>query len=129
MHAQGIRPRTLGAMVGVILVAVVAVGAYAALTAESTVPDSRAGIGVGEITGYDITSVHYVINAGDRSLIDEVQFAVDEEPVPGSTISIRLHASGSWYSCASSGVNVTCDSTSPQATVLEATELTVVVAQ
>lgn len=42
---------------------------------------------------------------------------------------MRRSAGSTWYSCTNTGVAVSCATTSPQATVAAANELTVVAAQ
>jgi len=115
---------------GVGLVAAVLVGIGLTFTASNTVPDTKAGDGQGTITGYSVASVHYVLNTSDPSKVDSVTFTLDTAPIAGSTIQARLDSAGStWYICTNTGVNVTCNTTSPQATATTANELRVVVAQ
>jgi hypothetical protein len=110
-------------------VAVAIVGGAFAFTAGNTVPGSRAGEGQGTISGYDVTSVHYTLNATNPMNIDSLSFALDQAPAPGSTIRVKLSTSGSWYTCTNVATAVTCATTSPQAAVASADNLTVVVAQ
>ncbi len=119
------RTRRLAA---VAIIAVVALAGFG-FAASNTVPGSKAGDGAGTITGYVVSTVHYNLNATNPRNIDSVTFALDSAPVAGSTIRVKLVAAGaSYYSCTNAGVNVTCNTTSPQATVLAADELRVVVA-
>jgi hypothetical protein len=111
----------------VLLAAALVAGTYA-FTAANTVPASKAGDGSGAVTGYVLSSVHYDLNVTDPSDIDAVTFTLDSAPVAGSTIAAQLAPAGSWYDCTNAGANVTCDTTAPQATVLAATNLRVVVA-
>ena len=115
---------------GVSLVLAVVVGVGLTFTAANTVPETKAGEGEGTITGYDIASVHYVLNTADPSKVDSVTFTLDTAPVAGSTIQARLQSTGStWYTCTNTGMNVTCNTTSPQATATTANQLRVVIAQ
>jgi hypothetical protein len=99
-----------------------------AFTAANTVPATKAGDGSGAITGYVITNVSYTLNGTDPSMIDAVTFDLDSVPPPGSTIKIQLDSvAADWYDCTNSGVNITCDTTTPQATVLPADALRVLV--
>ena len=111
-----------------LVVVALSVGAFA-LTAANTVPDTKAGDGSGTITGYVATSVHYTLNGTDPSKLDSVAFTLDSTPAAGSTMKIQLAAAGSWYSCTNAGANLTCATTSPQATVAGASTLRIVVAQ
>ncbi len=112
-----------------LLVAALA-GAGFSLTASNTVPESKGGEGAGVISGYNVASVHYTLNASDPSKVDSVSFSLDSAPVAGSTIKARIDSSGTtWYTCTNVGVNVTCNTTSPQATATSANELRVVIAQ
>jgi hypothetical protein len=103
-------------------------GTYA-VTAANTVPDSRAGDGAGTVSGYVLSSVHYSLNATNPGNVDAVQFDLDLAPPAGSTLKAQLAPAGSWYDCTNAGTAVTCGTTSPQATVLGATQLRVVIAQ
>jgi len=102
-------------------------GTYA-LTAANTVPASKAGDGSGVVSGYVLSSIHYDLNATNPANIDQITFTLDSAPVAGSTIRAQLAAAGSWYSCTNVGAAVTCATTAPQATVLAATSLRVIVA-
>jgi hypothetical protein len=99
-----------------------------AFTAANTVPATKAGDGSGAITGFVITNVSYTLNGTDPSMIDAVTFDLDSVPTAGSTIKIQLDSvAADWYDCTNTGVNVTCDTTSPQATVFPADALRVLV--
>jgi len=118
------------AMGGVAIVAIAMIGVVMASTASNTVPDSKAGEGQGTITGYDISTVHYQLNASDPSKIDAVTFKLDSAPIAGSTIKVKVgSASTSWYSCTTVTTAATCATLSPPASVAAANELKVVVAQ
>jgi hypothetical protein len=109
-------------LVAVIAAVCVAVGAYA-FTASNTVPGSNAGSGTGVISGYTVSNIAYTLNS-DPSKIDAVTLTLDKA---AGTVKIQLVTAGSWYSCTnSSGNDWSCDTTSPQATVLPANNLTVV---
>lgn len=114
------RGRTLGAL---IVAGVVASSAYA-FTQSNTVPATRAGDGNAAISGYTATSVVYTLNGSNPQNIDQVAFTLS--PTATTTVKAQLAAAGSWYSCSNSSGSVTCATTSPQATVAAATQLTVV---
>ena len=117
-------------MVAAGLMAMAIVAVIYASTASNTVPNSKAGEGEGTITGYDVSSVHYELNGSDPSKIDSVTFTLDSVPPAGSTVKVKLQASAAtWYSCSADAASVVCATNSPQATVVAADQLTVVVAQ
>lgn len=92
--------------------------------------DTRAGAGQGTVTGYDVSSVHYVLNTSDPQKVDAVTFSLDSEPPASSTIRVKLSDSlNTWYNCTFSGASVTCPTTAPQASVEQIEELVVVAAQ
>ena len=111
-------------------IAVVATGlsvATFAFTATNTVEASKAGSGSGGITGYAVSAVDYVLNSTDPSTIDSVSFTLDTAPKAGSTVKIQLvPTTGAWYDCTVVDADATCTTTG--ATVLTATDLTVVAA-
>ena len=126
---MGLRPRrTVWLFGALVFAAIVATGVYG-FTAANTVPATKAGDGSGAVSGYTISSVHYGLNATTPTSIDSVTFNLNSTPAAGSTIRIKLVAAGTtWYSCTNVAAAITCATTSPQATVLAADELRVVVA-
>lgn len=101
-----------------------------ALTASNTVPTSKAGSGTGVISGYTLTNVHYGLNETTPSNIDSVTFDVDAAPPAGAVLKVKLVAAGStYYTCTNVSTAVTCNTTSPQATVAASDQLLVVAAQ
>jgi hypothetical protein len=61
-------------------------------------------------------------------MIDAVTFDLDSIPPAGSTMKIQLDSvAADWYDCTNSGVNISCDTTTPQAMVLPADALRVLV--
>ena len=113
----------------VILIVLVLSMAIYAFAAANTVPASSAGDGQGTITGYTVSLIHYGLNATNPANVDSVTFTLSAAPVAGSTIKINLDGSTNWYTCTNVGVAVTCPTIAPQATVLLATNLRVIVAQ
>jgi hypothetical protein len=112
----------------VILIVLVLSMAIYAFAAANTVPASSAGDGSGAITGYTVSAIHYVLNATNPGNIDSVTYTLSVAPAAGSSIKISLDGAN-WYSCTNVTTAVTCVTTAPQATVLLATNLRVIVAQ
>jgi hypothetical protein len=113
-------------LVAVTVAVLIGVGTYA-FTATNTVPATSAGSGSAAISGYTITNVQYGLNATNPQNLDQVTFTI--APAAATTVRIQLAAAGNWYSCTNSAGSVTCATTSPQATVVAATQLTVVATQ
>jgi len=107
----------------VVLIVAIASASYA-FAAANTVPDTKAGAGSGEISGYVASSVHYVLNATTPTTIDSVTFTLDSTPKAGSTIKIKI--GGTWFSCTNVAAEVTCELTG--ITVSPATSLEAVIA-
>lgn len=123
------RTRNIGRLLtGALLTGALVAGTYA-YTAANTVPASKAGDGTGAVTGYVLSTVHYNLNGTSPQNVDSVTFTLDSAPVTGSTLKAQLDAAGSWYTCTFVTTAVTCTTTSPQATVVGATNLRVVIAQ
>ena len=100
----------------------VAVGAYA-FTASNTVPGSSAGAGSGTISGYTVSNVAYTLGTVPTNM-DAVTFTLDRA---AGTVKAQVQTGGSWYSCTNTANNDwSCATTSPQATVQPADQLTVV---
>ena len=62
----------MGAAIGVALL----VGVVSASTAGNTVTETRAGVGEGAVTGYNVSSVHYVLNASNPMQLDAVTLSL-----------------------------------------------------
>ena len=112
----------------VLLIVLVLSMAIYAFAAANVVPASSAGDGSGAISGYTVSTIHYVLNAANPGNIDSVTFTLSTAPAAGGTIKISLDGAN-WYSCTNVTTTITCVTTAPQATVLLATNLRVVVAQ
>ena len=112
----------------VLLIVLVLSMAIYAFAAANVVPASSAGDGSGAISGYTVSTIHYVLNAANPGNIDSVTFTLSTAPAAGGSIKISLDGAN-WYSCTNVTTAITCVTTAPQATVLLATNLRVVVAQ
>jgi hypothetical protein len=122
-------------VVAVGIAAVLGTGAYA-FTASNTVPNTTAGSGVGTVSGYAVSGVHYTLNTTTPANIDSLTFTVS--PVIPSTgngkvvVQAALTSGGPTnYSCTTntSGDTVTCATASPQLMSDKLTSLTVIAAQ
>ena len=130
MHKRGIK-----ILIAVVASMAIAGGAYA-FTASNTVPSTTAGAGVGTVSGFTITNLHYALNATTPTNIDSLTFTVS--PVIPSTgtgkviVQAILSTGGpSTYTCTTNtaGDVVTCPTTSPQLAAALLTSVTVVAAQ
>lgn len=80
----------------VLVIAILSVSAYA-FAAANTVPATKAGDGLGVVSGYTVTSVVYTLNGTDPSKLDSVAFDVG---AAASQVEVQLVATtGSWYTC------------------------------
>lgn len=80
----------------VFVIAAISVAAYA-FAAANTVPATKAGDGLGVVSGYDVTSVVYTLNGTNPSTLDSVAFDVG---AAAATVKVQLVATtGSWYAC------------------------------
>ncbi len=127
--------RQISLIVAVVVAAAIGGGAYA-FTASNTVPTTTAGSGVGTVSGYTVTNLHYNLNATSPANIDSLTFTIS--PVVPSTstgkvvIQAALTVGGpTSYTCTTdtTGATVTCATTSPQLTAATLTGVTVVAAQ
>ncbi len=127
MRILRIRPKRRRSVLAALVVASVVASAAYAFTAANTVPASTAGSGSGAISGYTVSAIAYTLNAATPTNLDAVTFTI--APTAASVVKIQLAAAGSWYTCANAAGSITCNTTSPQATVAAATNLTVVATQ
>ena len=114
-------------MLSMLLVAGALASAAYAFTASNTVPSTSAGSGATAISGYSASSVAYNLNATTPTNVDSVTFTL--APAAAGTVKVQLVSGGSWYSCTNSSGSVTCNTTSPQATVSAANNLSVLAVQ
>ena len=124
-------------MFGITLVVGVAVMAGSAYTNTNTfAAEPKAGSGTRTISGYEVSDVHYDLNATDPQNIDSIDFTLDGQPASTATIQYRLADGSSWsadcahVNAASPGTTATVTNCSAPAgsTVAGTTDLTVVVA-
>jgi hypothetical protein len=104
---------------------------------------SSAGTGAGVVSGYDITATSYTLNSANPQNTDAIVITYSGSPLP---VSIRVSpdgVSGHYYyteaanpsgnRCTANATTITCATTTTggghQGTVLELTNLTVVLAQ
>jgi len=127
MRILRIRPKRRRSVLAALVVAGVVGSAAYAFTATNTVPASTADSGSGAISGYTVSAIAYTLNGTTPTNLDAVTFTI--APTAASVVKIQLAAAGSWYTCANAAGSVTCNTTSPQATVAAATNLTVVATQ
>lgn len=114
----------------IVIVAFAFASVATAYAAANTVPASAAGDGVGTISGYTISAIHYNLNATNPQNIDSVTFTTNVTVSVGSTVKIKLVTAGTdWYTCTGQGsTSISCITTSPQATVSASDSLRIVIA-
>lgn len=113
-------------ILALVAAAAIGIGSYA-LAAANTVPSSNAGIGSGAVSGYTVSSITYTLGA-TPSDVDAVDFDISPSS-PTPTVKARFVTGGTWYDCTVVGAAVSCDTTSPQLTVLPTDIVEVVAAQ
>ena len=93
----------------VFVIAIISVSAYA-FAAANTVPATKAGDGLGVVSGYTVTSVAYTLNGTDPSTLDSVSFDLG---AAATQVKVQLVATtGSWYACTlTAGTTWSCDTT------------------
>jgi hypothetical protein len=104
-------PRRLAALA---VFAIVAMSAFG-FAAANTFPDEAgsAGIGDGDVSGFEVTAVGYGLQNNDPTYINEVHFTLDEA---ASEVHVRFYdgvgATGTpsdWFPCTESGTDISCD--------------------
>ena len=111
-------------LVATLIIVGIFIAVVTAFAATNTVPSGNAGEGSGTVSGFAVTGVHYNLNAGDPNNIDSVSFTISPA---ANTVKIQLVSGGAWYSCTGT-TSISCDTTSPQATVNPVNNLDVVAA-
>ena len=94
------------------VVVAISVTAYA-FAASNTVPATKAGDGVGTVSGYTVTGVAYTLNGTDPSTLDSVEFDLGAAAATGQVKAQLVATTGSWYACTQVGVTTvwTCNTT------------------
>jgi hypothetical protein len=95
--------------------------------AANTVPDSKAGDGDGDVTGYTISDIHYVLNTTNPANISQLTFSLDTAVPAGGSVYVTLTGTNALNisrSCSVAGTAVTCDFTSAPAVVVPVIDLT-----
>ncbi len=113
----------------VLLLAIAAAIAAYGFTATNTVPGSNAGDGQGTISGYDVSSIAYTLSASDPTLIDKVDFTLDQS---AGDVKAKVDASSTTYTdcTVTGGTSVSCDFASgSEPAVVDADELRVIAVQ
>lgn len=98
-----------------------------AATSSNTVPAGTVGQGSTAISPYTISGVGYTLDANSPQNVDAVSFTIS--PATPRVLKAQLVSGGSWYSCTNTSGSVSCTTTSPQANVSTAHNLTVVASQ
>jgi hypothetical protein len=125
MTSKVFRPRNFLVIIMLLVLAAVAYG----FAATNTVADSSAGDGAGDVSGYDVSSIHYELDTSDPTDIDAVEFTLTGTTAP-QTVYIQLDSYSGWFTCTMSGSDATCDTSGQTVPVGSTfTELRVVAAQ
>lgn len=112
--------RLTGIVAGLAL-ALGASGVGYAFTASNAPP---AGSGAGAISGNAVSAIGYSPNATTPTDLDAVTFTLS--PPTAATVTVQLTSGGPLYACTNGAGRVSCDTTSPQASLAGADQLTVV---
>lgn len=104
--------RNLKVLSIVVVVVILAVSAFA-FAAANTVPATKAGDGLGVVSGYTITNVQYTLNGTDPSTLDSVSFDLGAAAATGKVKAQLVATTGTWYACTQVGVTTvwTCTTT------------------
>lgn len=114
-------PRRLAALA---IFAVVAMSAFGFAAQNNFQGQNRAGNGSDDISGFNISNIHYSLQNNNGAYLDGVSFDLNQ---PASEVQVRLDG-GAWMVCgASSGVNnsVSCNIPADTVTAASAASLEV----
>lgn len=103
--------KNLKVLFAVVAILAIAAASYA-FAASNTVPATKAGDGTGAVSGYDVTSVVYTLNATDPTTLDSVSFDLGAAAATGKVKAQLVSSTGTWYTCTlDTGTVWTCDTT------------------
>ncbi len=105
-------------LVALVVLGLVLVAATYGFAAANTVPDSSAGDGTGNVSGYTIANIVYTVDkTASPAEIDAVAFDLTSpSPGTGSTdpqTDISLDGGTTWISCTVSSMSATCTLATP----------------
>jgi hypothetical protein len=90
--------RNIAILIGMLLLSS---GVYA-FAAANVVPESGAGQGAGDISGYTVSNVTYTLDSTDPQELDAVDFDLAATAGAGTPTSVQVQmdsSGGTWYSC------------------------------
>jgi hypothetical protein len=103
--------RNLKVLSIVAVVIILAISTYA-FAAANTVPATKAGDGLGVVSGYTVTNVVYTLNGSDPSTLDSVSFDLGAAAAAGKVKAQLVATTGTWYACTNTtGTVWSCDTT------------------
>jgi hypothetical protein len=106
--------------------AILATSAFG-FAAQNNVPDSLAGDGDGDISGYEISNISYTLSDTTIGNVDEVSFTLDAD---ASSVKVGFNSPATVFDCdVTGGTSVSCDLSGDTVTALAITSLRVVSAQ
>ncbi len=93
----------------VVLIALMLSVVFYAFAAANVVPESGAGDGSKDITGYTVSAIHYNLNTTDPSLIDSVSFTLTPTAGAQAATTVKAQVNTTWSNaCTSSGTTWSC---------------------
>lgn len=99
--------------------------------AGNTVPPSNAGDGVGAVSGFTVSNIHYGLNTSSPQNLATLDFDINPVMPAGGAVRVSINGGSTWLpagDCTASGADVTC-TISGTVTVTSVTDLRVVAAQ
>lgn len=104
-------PRRLAALA---IFAIIAMSAFGFAAGNTFSGQNRAGNGTDAISGFNVSNIHYSLQAGNGAYLDGVSFDLNQ---PASEVQVRVDGVN-WIACgASSGINNTVNCAVPASTV------------
>ena len=116
-------------LAGIIYTLLIMAGAIYGFAATNSLDSSNAGEGVGVLSGYDISNVHYTLDVSNPNEVAAIKFALAGAK-EAKSVYIELDSYTGWITCTVSGSDATCDTSDASVPLDSAfTELRVVAAQ
>jgi hypothetical protein len=97
------------------LTATVAATASFAFAAQNTVPDSNAGLGEGEISGYTVANLSWDLDNADPGVVDDFTFTISPTTAAEVRVALDQGSGFTWLAvgdCANASGTVICTPTS-----------------
>ena len=100
-------------LIALAVFAIVAMSAFGFAASNSFTGPNQAGNGSDAISGFDVSNIHYSLQANNGTFLDGVSFTLD---APATEVQVRIDG-GAWITCGGTGAGNVVNCAIPAGTV------------